>query len=106
MERTDFRETDEKGYFGLAPGKCVRLLQAYNITCDSFKKGADGEVCEVHCTYDPDKDAKVPKGKVHWVDASTSIGCELRLYNRLFDVLDPNKKSDDGEKGGGCLLFR
>lgn len=85
----DFREEDVKGYFGLAPGKEVRLLHAYNITCDDVVKDASGEVVELKCSYNPDKKAKLPKGKLHWVEAGSAVKCEMRLYDLLFTVEEP-----------------
>jgi glutaminyl-tRNA synthetase len=94
IERTDFKEHDVKKYFGLAPGKMVRLRYAFNIRCDSVVKNDAGEVVELLCTALPDDTTKV-KGFVHWVGASTSVPVEVRVYNRLFTVPEPVEMGDE-----------
>jgi len=94
IERDDFREQPPKGYHRLTPGGRVRLRHAYVIRCDEVVKNASGEVVELRCTYDPDTlgrnpAAGPPKGTIHWVAAAQAIPAEVRLYERLFRVPDP-----------------
>jgi glutaminyl-tRNA synthetase len=76
-------------FFRLAPGREVRLKDAYIIKCESVVKDADGNVTELRCTYDPDSKTGGPtagrkvKGTLHWVDAATARPCEVRLYDYL-----------------------
>lgn len=104
IERADFRETDEKGYFGMAPGKECMLRYAYPVTCTGVRKGADGRVEEVTCEYHPDWKAqgmKPPKGVLHWV-AQPAPGVEPpKLEARLYDVLF---KSEDVNALGDAWL--
>ena len=101
IEQDDFREDPPKKYFRLAPGREVRLRYAYYVTCVDVVKDADGRVVEVHCTYDPDtrggwsKDGRRVKGTIHWVSAAHALPAEVRLYDRLFTVENP-----DGDKEG------
>ncbi|WP_251421708.1 glutamine--tRNA ligase/YqeY domain fusion protein [Veillonella agrestimuris] len=88
IERADFMEEPVKKFFRLAPGKEVRLKGAYFITCTSFEKDADGNITEIHCTYDPETksgsgNTRKVKGTLHWVEASTSVDMEVRLYDYL-----------------------
>ncbi len=97
IEREDFRTEPHKKFFRLYPGKEVRLKHAYIIKCESFVTDDEtGEVAEIHCTYDPESrsggaaaDRKV-KGTLHWVSAPHAIPAEVRLYDRLFQVSNPN----------------
>jgi len=90
IERDDFMEEPARKFFRLAPGKEVRLLGAYYITCTSLVKDDSGEVIELHCTYDPESrggstpDRRKVKGTLHWVSASHAVKAELRLYETLF----------------------
>jgi glutaminyl-tRNA synthetase len=86
IDRSDFREEDEAGYFGMAPGKEVKLLFAYNIRCDDVKK-ENGVVTEVVCTYDPNNTNKV-KGNLSWLP-DNAVPAEVRLYGRLFVCPQP-----------------
>jgi len=102
IEQDDFREDPPKDYFRLAPGREVRLRYAYLVTCTSVVKDPQtGEVVELHCTYDPatrggnTPDGRKVKGTIHWVSAKESLPVELRLYDHLFGVADP----DDVPKG-------
>ncbi|MGA9293175.1 MAG: glutamine--tRNA ligase/YqeY domain fusion protein [Ignavibacteriaceae bacterium] len=102
IEQDDFMENPPKKYFRLFPGNEVRLRYAYIIKCTDFKKDADtGEIKEVHCLYFPetksgsDKSGKKVKGTIHWVPVNNAIDTEVRLYDRLFSVEDPE---DDKEK--------
>jgi len=97
IEQDDFREDPPKKFFRLSPGKEVRLRSAYFITCTDVIKDADGRVVELHCTYDPatrggdSPDGRRVKATLHWVSAPHAIGAEVRLYDRLFSVEDPER---------------
>lgn len=101
IERDDFKEIPEKKYFRLAPGLMVRLKSAYIIKCESFDKDENGNITTVYCTYLPesksgsDTSGIQVKGTIHWVEASSAIPVEVRLYDRLFGVEDPS--SEDGD---------
>jgi glutaminyl-tRNA synthetase len=102
IERDDFLEDPPKKFFRLAPGKEVRLRYAYYVTCTKVVKDEKtGEVVAVHCTYDPETrgggspDGRKVRGTLHWVSAKHAIRAEVRLYDRLFKVANP-----DGEKDG------
>ena len=90
IEREDFREDPPKQYYRLSPGREVRLRYAYFVTCTGVVKDAQGEVIEVHCSYDPaTKGGNAPDGRkvkstMHWVSAARAIDCETRLYGNLF----------------------
>ena len=89
IERADFMEDPPGKFFRLAPGREVRLKDAYIIKCESVVKDADGNVTELICTYDPDSKTGGPtagrkvKGTLHWVDAASAKSCEVRLYDYL-----------------------
>ena len=90
IERGDFMEEPVKKFFRLAPGKEVRLKGAYIIECQSVVKDADGNITEIHCTYDPATKSgtgcqKKVKGILHWVEASTAVDMEVRLYDYLLN---------------------
>ena len=95
IERDDFMVEPPKGFYRLAPGVEVRLRYGYYVTCRSYELGADGEIARIHCTYDPQTrggsspDGRKVKGTIHWVSAANSLPCELRIYDRLFSVPDP-----------------
>ncbi len=94
IERDDFMEDPPKGFHRLTPGGRVRLRHAYVIRCDEVVKEPTGEVVELRCTYDPDTLGKhppegAPKGTIHWVSAPHAVKAEVRLYDRLFAVPDP-----------------
>jgi glutaminyl-tRNA synthetase len=98
IEQDDFREDPPKHYFRLSPGKEVRLRYGYFITCTGVvKDGTTGEVVEVHCTYDPATrggnapDGRKVKSTIHWVSAAHALDAEVRLYENLFAVEDPNR---------------
>jgi glutaminyl-tRNA synthetase len=99
IERNDFMEDAPRKFFRLAPGREVRLRYAYFITCEEVIKDENGEVTELICTYDPlSKGGKSPdgrkvKGTLHWVDAKDNVEAQIRIYDRLFTVEDP-----DGDK--------
>ena len=91
IEREDFMEEPPKKYFRLFPGNEVRLMNAYFVTCTGCVKDENGDVVEVHCTYDPaskggnSPDGRKVKGTIHWVAAQTAISAEVRLYENLVD---------------------
>ena len=96
IERKDFRENPTKEFFGLAPGREVRLRYAYFIRCeDVVKDPKTGDVVELRCTYDPATkggdaaDGRKVKGTLHWVSAAQALPVEVRLYDRLFTIPDP-----------------
>lgn len=96
IEQEDFMEDPPGKYFRLAPGKEVRLLGAYYVTCTDVIKNEAGQVVEVRCTYDPDSrggrsaDNRKVKGTVHWLSAPHAIPAEARLYDTLFTKAVPN----------------
>ena len=97
IEREDFMEAPPKQFFRLAPGREVRLRYAYFVKCVSAVKDPEtGEISEVHCTYDPATrggdapDGRKVKATMHWVSAGQSIAAEVRLYDSLFTVANPN----------------
>ena len=96
IEREDFQEEAEKKFMRLAPGKEVRLKNAYIIMCTGCTKDADGNVTEIQCTYDPETRSGMPgadrkiKGKtLHWVSCEHAVKGEVRLYDRLWKVENP-----------------
>lgn len=101
IEQDDFREEPPSKYFRLAPGREVRLRYAYFVKCVDVKKNKDGEIVELHCTYDPktrggdSPDGRKVKATLHWVSAPDAINAEVRLYDRLFTRGTPDEV--DGE---------
>ncbi len=101
IEREDFMEEPPKKFFRLGPGLAVRLKNAYIVRCDDYKKDADGNVTEIHCSYLPesksgnDTSGLNVKGTIHWVSVPHAKTAEVRLYDRLFKVEDPS--SEDGD---------
>jgi len=100
IERDDFAEVPPKGFHRLVPNGEVRLRNVGIVRCVDVVKNADGSVREVHCTLDPatrhgmpGADRKV-KGTIHWVSARDAVPAVVRLYDRLFDVTDPDDTSD------------
>ena len=97
IEQDDFKEDPPKKFFRLSPGKEVRLRCAYFITCTGIVKGSDGEIVELHCTYDPatrggdSPDGRRVKSTLHWVSAAHAGEAEVRLYDRLFLAEDPER---------------
>jgi glutaminyl-tRNA synthetase len=97
IEQDDFREDPPKQYYRLSPGREVRLRYGYFITAKSVVKNEKGEVVEVHCTYDPATrggnapDGRKVKSTIHWVAADHAIDAEVRLYDKLFTVEDPDQ---------------
>src|SRR3954447_20853979 len=102
IEQEDFREVPPPKYFRLTPGREVRLRYGYFITANSVVKNEQGEVVEVHCTYDPATrggnapDGRKVKSTIHWVSAPHAVDAEVRVYDHLFKV--PNQ--DDVPEGG------
>ncbi|MCM3601415.1 glutamine--tRNA ligase/YqeY domain fusion protein [Robertmurraya korlensis] len=100
IEQDDFMENPPSKYFRLFPGNEVRLKHAYFIKCEEVIKDEDGNVVEIHCTYDPETKSgtgftgRKVKGTLHWVEASQAIPAEFRLYEPL--ILD--NTSDDVEE--------
>jgi glutaminyl-tRNA synthetase len=97
IERDDFMEDPPKKFFRLAPGREVRLRYGYFITCTEVVKDSAGNVVEVRCTYDPatrggdSPDGRKVQGTIHWVSAAHALDAELRLYDRLFTVPEPDE---------------
>lgn len=96
IERDDFMEIPSKKFYRLSPGTEVRLRYAYYITCTSIVKNAEGEITEIHCTYDPltkgggSPDQRKVKSTLHWVAASTAVDAEVRVFDRLFSTPEPD----------------
>jgi glutaminyl-tRNA synthetase len=96
IEQDDFREVPPPKYFRLTPGREVRLRYGYFITCTGVTKNAQGEVVEVHCTYDPashggnSPDGRKVKSTIHWVSAAHALDAEVRIYEKLFTKENPN----------------
>jgi glutaminyl-tRNA synthetase len=101
IERDDFMEVPAKKFFRLSPGNEVRLRYAYIIKCVEVLKDANGEITELRCTIDPDSKSggatagRKVKGTIHWVSAAHALDAEVRLFDRLFTVEEP-----DGDKEG------
>lgn len=91
IEREDFMEEPPKKYFRMFPGNEVRLMNAYFVTCTGCVKDENGNITEVHCTYDPSTkggnsaDGRKVKGTIHWVPAKEAITAEVRLYENIID---------------------
>ncbi|NUS38134.1 MAG: glutamine--tRNA ligase/YqeY domain fusion protein [Lysobacter sp.] len=103
IEREDFEEVPPKGFKRLTVGGDVRLRGAGIVRCDEVVKDADGRVAEVRCTLDPESrpgmegaNRKV-KGTIHWVSARHAVPAEIRLYDRLFTVADPDNEESSGK---------
>jgi glutaminyl-tRNA synthetase len=100
IETEDFAEEPPKGYFRMFPGNEVRLKHAYVVRCTGCTRDGDGRVVEVHCTYDPETkggnlpDGRKVKGTIHWVSAPQAVDAEIRLYDSLFSVPDPDATED------------
>lgn len=97
IEREDFMEIPPKKYFRLFPGNEVRLRNAYFVKCVDFIKDAEGNVVEVHCTYDPETKSgsgftgRKVKGTLHWVSAKHCVDAEVRLYDYMMEDQDYDK---------------
>jgi glutaminyl-tRNA synthetase len=96
IEREDFAEIPPPGFKRLTPGGEVRLRGAGIIRCEAVEKDANGQVVALHCTLDPDSRPGMPganrkvKGTIHWVSARHAVPAQIRLYDRLFTVPDPD----------------
>jgi glutaminyl-tRNA synthetase len=100
IEQDDFQEEPHKKFYRLYPGNEVRLRYAYFVTCTRVVKDPEtGEVTEVHCTYDPATrggdapDGRRVKATIHWVSAQHALPAEVRLYDRLFTIENPDSDS-------------
>ena len=102
IEREDFREEADKKYFRLKLGGEVRLKNAYIIKAESVVKDSEGNITEIHCTYDADSrsgsgseaSTRKVKGTLHWVSIPHAVTAEARLYDRLFTVAEPDRQED------------
>ncbi len=101
IERNDFMEVPVKKFFRLAPGKEVRLKYAYIIKCEDVIKDDDGNIVELHCTYDPESKSgsgananRKVKGTLHWVNAADAVDVETRVYDYLFNDQNDDEESD------------
>jgi len=96
IEKDDFMEEPTKKYFRLSPGQEVRLRYGYYVKCTGVVKDQNGEILEVHCTYDPQTrggfspDGRKVKGTIHWVSEAQALDAEVRIYDRLFSRPDPD----------------
>ncbi len=101
IEQDDFMEVPSKKFFRLSPGGEVRLRYAYILKCENVVKDSEGNITELKCTIDPDSQSggatagRKIKGTIHWVSAPHAVDAEVRLYDRLFTVEEP-----DGDKQG------
>ncbi len=97
IERDDFMENPPKKFYRLAPGREVRLRYAYFITCTDVVKDENGNITEIHATYDPatrggnSPDGRKVKATLHWVSVKDAIEAEVRLYDRLFKTENPDE---------------
>ena len=100
IERDDFMEDPPKKFYRLSPGREVRLRYAFFITCRDVIKNEEGEITELHCTYDPETrggnapDGRKVKATIHWVSAKDAIKREVRLYDRLFTISEPESDKE------------
>jgi len=100
IDKNDFMEDPPKKFFRLSPGKEVRLKFAYYIVCENGIKDGNGEITEIHCSYDPNtkggmsEDGRKVRGTLHWVSAQECIKAEVRLYDRLFMSDNPENNGD------------
>ena len=100
IERDDFMEDPPKKFYRLSPGREVRLRYGYYITCTHVVKDENGEIKEIHCTYDPatkggsSPDGRKVQGTIHWVSVRHAIKAEARLYSSLFSKENPNEGGD------------
>jgi glutaminyl-tRNA synthetase len=103
IERDDFREEPPKKFYRLAPGREVRLRYAYFITCVNAVKDKNGEIAELHCTYDPATrggdapDGRKVKSTMHWVSAPHAVEAVVRVYETLFAKANPDEVEGDGD---------
>jgi len=101
IEQDDFRETPPPKYYRLYPGNEVRVRYAYFIKCSHLVKDAEGQITEIHATYDPAThggdapDGRKVKSTIHWISAPHAKSAEFRMYDRLFTKIDPEEGEDD-----------
>ena len=106
IERADFMEDPPRRFHRLAPGREVRLRAACYITCQDVIRDENGEIVELRCTFDPESrggsspDGRRVRGTLHWVSVRHAIEAEVRLYDRLFRVKDPQQITDSGDFAG------
>ncbi len=102
IEREDFMIDPPKKYFRLFPGNEVRLMNAYFVTCVDYKTDENGNVTEIHCTYDPETKSgsgftgRKVKGTIHWVDARSAVPVEVRLFENIVDEEKGVYNEEDG----------
>jgi glutaminyl-tRNA synthetase len=100
IERDDFMEDPPKKFYRLAPGREVRLRYAYFVTCTNAVKDNNGQITEIHCTYDPATrggdapDGRKVKSTIHWVSAKHAVDAEVRLYEHLFTKENPEEAQE------------
>ncbi len=100
IERDDFMEDPPRKFFRLAPGREVRLRNAYFVTCTDVVKDASGEIVELRCAYDPETrggdapDGRRPKATLHWLSSEHAVPAQVRIYDRLFTRPDPGADGD------------
>ncbi|OXL88230.1 glutamine--tRNA ligase [Paenibacillus sp. SSG-1] len=103
IEQDDFMEDPPNKYFRLFPGNEVRLKNAYFIKCHDFVKDENGQVTEIHCTYDPETKSgtgftgRKVKGTIHWVEASHAVPAEFRLYEPLIKAEETDAPAEENE---------
>lgn len=103
VEATDYMDEPPKKYYRLAVGNEVRLKGAYYVTCTGVERDENGNVTEIHCTYDPESkggqtpDGRKVRGTIHWVNAQSAVDAEVRLYDRLFTVENPSDEEANGD---------
>ena len=103
IEREDFMENPPSKFYRLAPGREVRLRYAYFITCSEVVKDENGQIIELHCSYDPatrggdSPDGRKVKSTLHWVSAAHSLKAEVRLYDHLFTKEKPDDVEGDAD---------
>jgi len=102
IDRDDFREQATADYFRLAPGALVRLRYAYVVRCTGFEKDAQGRVVTVHAEILPETRSGTPgansvkvKGAIHWLPVAQAVPAEVRLFEHLFSVADPDAAAAD-----------
>lgn len=102
IDREDFMEVPDKGFFRLAPGVEVRLRYAFIVKCIHIVKDDQGKILEIHCTYDPDTksgtagaETRKVRGNIHWLSATHARAVEIRLYDRLFTDSHPDTEGKD-----------
>ncbi len=100
IEKEDFMEDPPKKFFRLTSGSEVRFKFAYYITCNDVIKDKNGNIIELHCTYDKDtlggrsKDGRKVRGTLHWVSAKHSIKANVKIYDRLFTTVNPDSDNN------------